>query len=228
MKQNKLILGLDISTTTTGIAIYEDLGDHGKLVYLNHVSPKIKPRPESKMEELIKKADIFDNEFLFKYKDMGITKVIIEEPLLRSNNVNTVATLLRYNGMLSRSVHHNLGIVPEFISSYDARAFGFPELMSIRTHNKKGEAYPEKELKKKKPVLFGEYPWIVDKKEVIWKKVAEMEPQIEWPYKKSGKLKNEVFDISDACCCVIGQMNKSGLWKPENRVKGSLTESFNF
>ncbi len=228
MKQNNLILGLDISTTTTGIALYEDLGDHGKLIFLNHVSPKIKPKPESKMEELIKKADVFDNEFLNKYIDVGITKVIIEEPLLRSNNVNTVATLLRFNGMIARSVYDKLGVVPDFISSYDARKFAFPELMAIRTHNKKGEAYPEKDMKKKKPVLFGEYPWIVDKKEVMWKKVAELEPQVEWPYKKSGKLKNEVFDVSDSMCCVLGYMNKIEKWLPEKRVKGTTTESFKF
>jgi hypothetical protein len=47
--------------------------------------------------------------------------VVIEEPLLQSNNVNTVATLLRFNGMISKSVFDTLGVVPDFISSYDAR-----------------------------------------------------------------------------------------------------------
>ena len=211
------ILGLDISTSTIGIALFEDEGKRGGIKLLHHVSPKVKPKPETKMEELIKKADIFDNEFLNDYIDMGITKVIIEEPLLRSNNVNTIATLLRFNGMLSRSVYDKLGIVPDFISSYDARAYGFPELITIRTHNKKGEAYPEKELAKKKPVLFGAYPWVADKKEIIWDKVVELEPQVAWLRNKHGKLKKENFDMSDAYVCVIGQMNKEGLWLPEDR-----------
>lgn len=228
MKKNDLILGLDISTTTTGIALYEDLGTHGKLIQLTHASPKIKPKPESKIEELIKKAGFFDEGFLSRYIDLGVTKVIIEEPLLRSNNVNTVATLLRFNGMIARSVYDKLGVVPEFISSYDARKFGFPELMAIRTHNKKGEPYTDKEISKKKPVLFGEYPWIVDKKEVIWKKVSEMEPQVQWPYNKTGKLKKEAFDSSDACVCVLGYMNKNEHWLPENRVKGSLNELYKY
>ena len=212
-----LILGLDISTKTIGIAVFKDLGDKGKLLLLHHVTPKVKPKPESKMEELIKKADIFDNEFLNEYINAGIGKVIIEEPLLRSNNVNTVATLLRFNGMLSRAVYDKLGVVPDFISSYDARAYGFPELKAIRTHNKKGEVYTEKQLKKNKPVLFGGYPWDVDKKEVVWNKVVELEPQIAWLRDKKGKLKKENFDMTDAYICVLGQMNKEGKWLPEDR-----------
>ena len=213
------ILGLDISTSTIGIALFEDQGNRGDIKLLHHVSPKVKPKPESKMEELIKKADIFDNEFLNDYIGMDITKVIIEEPLLRSNNVNTIATLLRFNGMLSRSVYDKLGIVPDFISSYDARLYGFPELKAIRTHNKKGEAYTEKEISKKKPVLFGEFPWTTDKKEIIWDKVVGLEPQIIWLRNKHGKLKKENFDMSDAYVCVIGQMNKEGLWLPKDRIK---------
>ena len=80
----------------------------------------------------MKKAQIFQFEFLEKYSDIDISRVIIEEPLVSSNNVNTVATLLRFNGMICRSVFEVLNIVPEFISSYDARKYGFPELMGVR------------------------------------------------------------------------------------------------
>ena len=95
-KKNELILGLDISTKTIGIALFEDIDGNGKLKLLHHVSPKIKPQPKDKLQELFEKARMFEEEFLNKYIDVGITKVIIEEPLLRSNNVNTVATLLRF------------------------------------------------------------------------------------------------------------------------------------
>jgi len=141
-----MILGLDISTKTIGVALFEDNGENGKLKLLTHVTPKVKPAPESKIQELCEKANIFEEEFLNKYADVGITKVIIEEPLLRSNNVNTVATLLRFNGMVSRSVYNIIGLVPEYISSYDSRAFAYPELMQIRTQNKKGERYTDAEI----------------------------------------------------------------------------------
>ena len=48
---------------------------------------------------------------LNSYKDLGITTVVIEEPLLNSNNVWTVGTLLRYNSMISRSIYNILGVV---------------------------------------------------------------------------------------------------------------------
>lgn len=207
------ILGLDVSTKTIGVSIFEDLGDHGKLQLLTHITPKVKPLPKEKIELLIKKADIFQYDFLEKYSDIGIERVIIEEPLVRSNNVNTVATLLRFNGLICRSVYEVLNIVPEFISSYDARKYGFPELMGIRKKNKKGELYSEKEISKKSPVLFGGYPYDVDKKTVIWEKVNDREPQIVWFYDKNQKLRKENYDMSDAYTCVMGQLRKENKWK---------------
>jgi hypothetical protein len=209
---NKFVLGLDISTKTIGIALFEDFGNHGALRLLHHVTPVVKPKPESKMQELFEKARIFEEEFLKKYKDIGITKVVIEEPLLRSNNVNTVATLLRFNGIISRAVYDILGIIPEYVSSYDSRAYAYPELMQIRKVNKKGEAYSDKDLSKAKPVLFGDYDYEVDKKMIIWEKVSELEPQIVWLVDKKQKLKKENFDMTDAYTCIRAVMNRDNLW----------------
>lgn len=206
------ILGLDVSTKTIGISLFEDTGDSGKLQMLTHITPKVKPKPKDNIELLIKKAQIFQNEFLEKYSDIEIDRVIIEEPLVRSNNVNTVATLLRFNGMICRSVYEVLNLVPEFISSYDARKFAFPELMEIRKINKKGEPYTEKEIERKQPVLFGGHPFDIDKKQIIWEKVNEREPQIVWVYDKHQRLTKENFDMTDAYACVLGQMRKEDKW----------------
>ena len=180
---------------------------------LTHITPKVKPNPTDHIELLIKKVQIFEAEFLEKYSDIDITRVFIEEPLLRSNNVNTVATLLRFNGMICKSVYEVLNVIPEFISSYDARKYAFPDLMGIRKTKKNGETYNEKEISKKSPVLFGEYPYDIDKKRVIWEKVNEKEPQIVWLYNKFQKLSKENFDMTDAYSCVIGAMRKNGQWK---------------
>ena len=51
------ILGLDVSTKTIGIALFEE---DGKLLELTHITPKIKPIPESKLELLFKKVDAFE------------------------------------------------------------------------------------------------------------------------------------------------------------------------
>ncbi len=210
-KEPEFLLALDVSTSTIGIALFEDLGNKLELKLLHHVSPKVKPKPENKMEELFRKVEIFEKEFLSNYADFGITNVIIEEPLLQSNNVYTIATLLRFNGMISKSVYDTLGIVPEFISSYDARKYAFPDLMAVRTKKKDGTDLNEKQIAKNAPVLFGAYPFDVDKKYVLWEKVAELEPQVTWFYDKNNKLKKETFDTSDAYVCGLAYINKRNL-----------------
>jgi len=216
------ILGLDVSTKTIGIALFEE---DGKLLELTHITPKIKPIPESKLELLFKKVDAFEK-LLTRYIELDIEKVVIEEPLLNSNNVYTVGTLLKFNGMISKMVSEVLNVIPDFISSYDARAYSFPELMQIRTHNKKGEPYTEKEISKKKPVLFGNHDWKVDKKMVIWEKVADLEPQIVWEYTKNNTLKKENFDMTDSYACVRALMCRDGVWDCKEKVKTEVVWKF--
>ena len=191
-KNKAKILGLDISTKTIGWALFDITGSH--LLELTHFSPKIKPQPEDKIEELLKKADGF-RKHLENYRDMGITKVIIEEPLLNSNNVYTVGTLLRYNSMVLKSCYDVLGIVPTFISTYNARKYAFPDLVGA---NDKG-----------RNVLFGGYPKNIDKKHVIWEHVNDLFPEVKWLYAaRTGNLKKENYDMSDAATAVIGYVNK--------------------
>lgn len=211
-KEKEYYLGLDVSTSTIGVALYENLGRNGKLILLTHIAPKLKPKVDDKIKSLFLKADIFRDEFLLKYKDFNITKIIIEEPLLGSNNVYTVATLLRFNGMISKACYDILNVVPEFISSYDARKYAFPELMQKRTEDKKGNKFTEKEIAKKEPVLFGGYPYDVDKKQVIWNKVCDLEPQVMWLYDKRGILLKESYDSSDAVTALFGKLHMDGLW----------------
>ena len=210
-EEPKYLLSLDVSTSTIGIALFEDLGDSYKLKLLHHVSPKIKPLPQTKMEELFLKVETFETDFLLNYRGFGITRVIIEEPLLQSNNVYTIATLLRFNGMISKSVYDTLGIVPNFISSYDARKYAFPDLMAVRRFKKDGTLLPEKQIAKNSPVLFGAHSFDVDKKYVLWEKVADLEPQITWFYDKNNKLKKETFDISDAYVVGLAFFNQRNL-----------------
>lgn len=212
-EKKEFVMGLDVSTTTIGIAIFEDLGDKGRLCILEHLSPKIKDKKINKTEVLFLKANMFLEQFLEKYIDFGITKVIIEEPLLRSNNVNTVGVLKMFNGIISKMVYDKLGLVPEYISSYDSRKFAFPELMGKKDVDSKGKKLTEAAFLKKEPTLFGAYPKDVNKKKVVWELVADNEPQIQWLYNKKLDLMDENFDMADAYACVYGNMRKMGHWK---------------
>jgi len=207
----EVYLGLDISTACIGISIIIDDGsDYGKIVELTHINPKVSSKIKG-IEQLFLKKKIFE-EFITKYKDFGIDHVVIEEPLLRSNNVLTVSTLLRFNGMISDCIYNVLGIVPNYISSYEAREYSFPELMAIRKYGKDEKQYEfskiHKEIKDCKLVLFGSYPWTIDKKTVLQEKVAEIFPDIEWLYNKKGELKKENFDASDSYIAFLGFLNK--------------------
>lgn len=194
-KDSPKVLGLDVSTKTIGWSLF-DIGT-GNLLELTHISPVPNPKVENKIEELMLKAQIF-REKLLSYKELGIQYVVIEEPLLNSNNVYTVSTLMRFNTLICKEVYDVLGVVPEFISTYNSRKFAFPHLVQ---QNDKG-----------KFVLFGGLPKDIDKKQVIWELVAKREPQITWQYTKNNTLKKENFDQTDAYSAALGFMKMKEIW----------------
>jgi RNase H-fold protein (predicted Holliday junction resolvase) len=194
-KESPKILGLDVSTKTIGWALFDI--ETKQLLELTHISPVIKEKDIAKMKELFLKSDVFKTK-LEQYDGLNIQKVVIEEPLLNSNNVYTIQTLMRYNTLISKEIYDVLGIVPEYISTYNSRKSAFPWLV--------------KENDKGKFVLFGGFPKNCDKKEIIWEQVAKREPQINWSYTKNNTLKKENFDMSDAYCCVLGYMKQQNIW----------------
>jgi hypothetical protein len=194
-KNSPKVLGLDVSTKTIGWALFDI--QTKELLELTHISPIPKPKVEDKIEELILKSGIFRKK-LEDYADLGITSVVIEEPLLNSNNVYTVGTLMRFNTLICKEVYDVLGVVPEFISTYNSRKFAFPELVK---QNDKG-----------KFVLFGGLPKDTDKKVIIWDLVAKIESQITWQYTKNNTLKKENYDQTDAYCAALGLMKMKGIW----------------
>ncbi len=113
--------------------------------------------------------------------------------MLNSNNVYTVGTLLRYNTMILKICYDILGVVPTFISTYNARKYAFPDLMAP---NEKG-----------KIVLFGQCPKDTDKKKIIWEQVNLLFPEVDWQKDKKGNIRKECFDEADAVTCVVGYVN---------------------
>ena len=198
IKNTPKVLGLDVSTRTIGWALFDIQTQ--ELLELTHISPrpKMDKGDDDKLKELILKSEVI-GEKLKQYVNLGIVRIIIEEPLLNSNNVYTIQTLLRFNSFVFKEIYNILGIVPEFISTYNARKFAWPELVQ--------------ENDKKKFVLFGGLPKDVDKKMIIWEKVAKREPQITWQYTRNNTLKKENFDQTDAYTCVLGFMRLKEIWK---------------
>ena len=199
-----IILGLDVSTACIGLTLAKEENGKIDILEVTHFRLKV-PSKIKGTEALFHKSSYFSG-VLETYKDLSrfnldlhVTKVVIEEPLVSSNNSETVSTLLRFNGMISQSVYSILNVIPEFISSYDAR-------------KKKGDVYPLSKirhaLKHSELVLFGGYDWNCAKKEILWNKISEMFPNIHWVYDKKQELKKENFDASDSLVCVIGYVRK--------------------
>ena len=210
--KKRIILGLDVSTRCIGSTV-ASLDEDGtiKILEISHLRLKI-PTKIKGTKALFLKSDLFRDKLKDKYTKYYITDVIIEEPLIGSNNSETAATLMRFNGMISQSVKDVLGIIPEYISSYDARKYGCPSLMAVRKYNKHGDTYPYKKVQqainKDELVLFGAYPFDCAKKFILWNYVSEKFPDIQWDYNKKQELKDENFDASDSLMCVLGYVSK--------------------
>ena len=235
-----LILGLDISTSCIGISIiYDDGCNDPSIELLTHVTPKI-PKNVTGIEALILRKEIFENDFLscidetlnkIKCPLKKITECVIESPMVHTSagsNALTVAKLLQFNGLLSEAVYRVLKIIPYYISSYDARMYSFPELLALRRFNKKGELYDinhaKKALKENKLILFGNFPFDCDKKQIMMNIVNEKYPYLPWILNKKGDLKKENYDSCDALVCALAYSNIKRNKEVEIEPKGEVID----
>ena len=220
MKNNiEYILGLDISTSVIGMSLFKYENNSLDVILSESLVLNTKETKKYKgLVSLLVKSKIFEDKLMqyetiiqLTYKS-NITKVIIEEPLLGSNNINTVGVLMRFSGIITHSVYNKLNIICDEILSYDARMFAFPSLCAVNVFNKKGERRTLKDLKK--PLkdgtipLFGDFPFGVAKKDIIFDLIIEKYPNINVLYDKKGDIKKINYDASDSICCVIGYIQK--------------------
>lgn len=224
------VLGLDISTACIGASIINDDGVNEPVIdWITHIIPKI-PKGKTGIEALILRKEIFERDFLTKIKDFGITECVIESPILQSmtgsSSAQTIAQLLKFNALLSEAVYRVLGIIPDYVSSYEARMLSFPQLLSLRKFNKKGIIYPlkhiEKAIRDNHLILFGAYPFDCDKKSIMMDMVCEKYPDIEWVKDKNGKIKKENYDACDSLVCALAYSNK----KRHGDINPNIVRSF--
>lgn len=182
-------LAFDISTTCTGVSLFDS---HGRLEEMSHIKLDT-PKDVNPDERYLYKADLFKI-YVQRYKHLGIEKIYIEDPLANSNNMFTANMLIRYNGICSYILHQELGVRPEFMSVYDVRKHLCPELVKIDKKGKQTLSFPKE----------------VDKKLYIWEKINRWFPGLEWLSDKKGGLKKENFDMSDAVAINIAFLIREG------------------
>ena len=199
----KYIWSLDISTTNIGMALWDD---KGKLIELKHLELKTDKNTPVENRDIYK-AEIF-KKYVLDYKEHvlhvhngEVTQIIVEEPLGGSNNANTVSLLFGFNGICRYLLYTVFGMYPMKISVYDSRKLFCPELVYV--------TFPKGE---RKETLSFPPEYRKEKKLYIWKKVCNLEPQIEWFYKKnSDNPKPMCFDMSDSYAVGFAGLKKLGI-----------------
>ncbi len=119
-----MYLGLDVSTTCTGVALFDE---DRKLIKQSHITT-------SKFPTMTERAFAVEEYIKELYKHFSITNVGIEAPLLTFkkgySNTNTITKLLMFNGIVSYIVFKELNIKPTHIHVSSARKMSGYNAMS--------------------------------------------------------------------------------------------------
>ena len=157
-----MILGLDISTSITGLAVIDDSGN---LVYTDHIDTR-------KLKNIFTKAESVKDGLANIKQDHNIDKIVIEQPFVFFNSggssAKTMATLQRFNGMVSWIASQVFSLEPDYIGASEAR-----KLCGIKI------------------------PRGQNTKKVVLKAVLDMEPTFEVKYTRHGNPKAGYFDRAD-------------------------------
>lgn len=186
---NKTTLALDVSTSVIGICLFDADGVLHKMDHVKFGS--------NKEQDLHEKADIFEKKVSYmksiELEDgtlMEVQYVAIEEPLLRiqgkHSSAATIGLLNFFNGIISDRCFRIFGVKPVHYNVNHARGTVFPNMPKSSETTAKQE---------------------------VWKRVARMEPQINWWYgPKSRKLLDENYDMVDAyvvgACHILNIMDQ--------------------
>jgi len=184
-----LILGLDVSTSVTGVCVVDPaLSPDGTGAHISHLD-----RIEfKKCVTLWDKADRVKSDLLLiKSRFPSITTFALEEPLLGlskgMSSAATITTLMRFNGIVSYIGREVFGIEPTYISAASAR-----KLCGVKLQKTSVAGMPHKEQ--------------------VFKYMCEHDlSHVQWPLTpKSGAIVGWSRDATDAYVIAraAGLMNK--------------------
>ena len=112
--KKECIVGLDISTSIVGVALFENNLLH-KLFHVDLTKTKC----------MFEKSDLFEKVFTENIKDITVTKIYIEDTLQSFarglSSAKTLMQLSRFNGIASNISYKASGIKPVFINVNTAR-----------------------------------------------------------------------------------------------------------
>jgi len=160
-----MILGLDISTSITGYTIIHD----GKLIKIGAWDT----RNKNKFPTLFDKAEFIRKDLKKLQKIHKINEIFIEQPFAffksGGSTAKTMATLQKYNGVVSWICYDVFGIQPRYFTAQQAR-----KMCGIK-------------------IPRGE-----NAKKVVLQFVLDNEPTFKVEYTKFGNPKSECYDMADS------------------------------
>ena len=158
-----MILGLDISTSITGFTVLDDSGDVLVCDYINL----------KKLNGIFEKARMVEQELEKLFLQHKINQVWIEESLQMfssgMSSAKTLATLTKFNGIVSWIAWDKFEIVPEYIAAVSARK----EIGLTVSKGQRG-------------------------KDVVMKYMLDKEPWFVVDYGRTGKIKPHFYDMADS------------------------------
>lgn len=197
-----IILGLDVSTSCTGICVLDDTAKSGVLNPSEYdFQLKWLDRIEFKgCNTFWDKVDRVEEYLNNLEKGYHIERVVLEEPLMGfrpgMSSAQTISMLLRFNGIVSNTARKTFGVVPEYISANHARkACG---------------------IKLQRTSVAG-----MSQKEQVFKHMSETNLKgFAWPTKKNGAVVDWSRDATDAYV-IAKAASIDGQTQPSVKVKKS-------
>ena len=158
-----MVLGLDISTSITGFTVLSDSGDVLVCDYINL----------KKQDNVFDKAKCVEKTLEEIFKKNKIEQVWIEESLQMfssgMSSAKTLATLTKFNGIVSYITWDKFGIQPQYIAAVSARK-------QIGLTVSKGQRG----------------------KDVVMKYMLDKEPWFVVDYGRTGKIRPHFYDMADS------------------------------
>lgn len=197
---SKNILGLDISTSTVGISLFEE---NGKLLELNHISPIVKDDTFNREEILLEKCKLITEFLIGNYPNEIISEIIVESPLISSKQSDTAALLNFFGGMIYAVLQSVYECRINYITVDDSRRYGLPELIGGKSNTLFGALTHKLDRK-----IIQEY-----RKYIVLSLVAQRYPTIVWLFNNNLTIDKKNFDRADSIVAVLGYKNKLKKWE---------------
>jgi Holliday junction resolvasome RuvABC endonuclease subunit len=165
------ILGLDVSTSVTGVALVEKVDDAITTLALEHIEFK----DCKTLWEKVDKVKVFFESFL---KEHSPDSFFVEESLMGfrtgMSSAATITTLAKFNGLVSYTVRNLLGKDPSYIAATSARKRCGIKILKTSECGKNGK-----------------------QQTFEWAMAGPLKDH-KWPTKKNGEPKDWAKDVTDA------------------------------